>query len=117
MLTKSELQCVALAEKVEEAGPSNRINRALQNGRLGSLPCPAEQTARQYVYALSPVAELLEDYCARVRSAMEAEGRQLLEDALTKLLSLAICRVPDFPAELVVAAEIPPGQHDIMRRT
>lgn len=74
-----------------------------------------EPTAQQYVYALSPVAELLEGVVARTRSVVEAESRQVAELAATELLSVAMAHVPDFPAEFVVAAELPPGQTDIVR--
>lgn len=68
------------------------------------------------MYALMPIAELVEGVAARTQSIMELEGPRLLEDALTELLSAAIHHVPGFPAELVITADVPPGQSETFVR-
>lgn len=94
----------------------DRVNKALKHGRLGSLPEPVERTARHYMYALGPIAKLVKGVSARTRSVMELEGHQLLEDALSELLSAAIHHVPGFPAEFVVRADVPSGQFETYGR-
>lgn len=87
LLDDSELARAALAQQLEDTGPVpqgftdmardlyDHVNKALQHGRLGSLPEPVERTSRLYLYALRPIAELVEGVSARTRSVMELEGR------------------------------------------
>lgn len=86
------------------------MNRALCHGWLGPLPQPVDQMEQHYVYVLSLIAELVEGVAAHARSVMELEGRQLLEDALTELLSSAIHHILKFPAEYVIATDVPADQ-------